>query len=106
LKAEAEGGRQKAEGRRQKAEGVHPLLFFAFFFILHPSAFCLEEHGISLATIRSERSLETMRIQETNAVLKESRYARNAAHQQHQEVGLMSRAKQMISKLTGMFRSK
>jgi hypothetical protein len=47
-----------------------------------------------------------MRIQETNAVLKESRYARNAAQQQHQEVGLMSRAKRMISKLTGMFRSK
>lgn len=46
-----------------------------------------------------------MRIQETNAVLKESRYARNAAHQQ-QEEGVMDRAKRMLSKLTGMFRSK
>lgn len=49
-----------------------------------------------------------MRIQETDRILKESRYARNgAAHQQHDE-GMMSRAWRMVSslpeKLTGMFR--
>jgi hypothetical protein len=50
-----------------------------------------------------------MRIQETNQVLKESRYARNAAaHQHHEESGMVSRAWRMFSslpeKLTGMFR--
>jgi hypothetical protein len=50
-----------------------------------------------------------MRIQETNGILKESRYARNAAHHQqhHEETGLMSRAWRMVSslpqKLTGLF---
>lgn len=49
-----------------------------------------------------------MRIQETNGILKESRYARNAAaHQQHEETGLMTRAWRMVSslphKITGLF---
>jgi hypothetical protein len=49
-----------------------------------------------------------MRIQETNGILKESRYARNAAaHQQQEESGFMSRAWRMVSslpqKLTGIF---
>jgi len=49
-----------------------------------------------------------MRIQETNGILKESRYARNAAaQQQHEHHGLMSRAWRMVSslpqKLTGLF---
>jgi hypothetical protein len=44
-----------------------------------------------------------MRIQETNEILKEARHARNASHQ-HEEVGLMSRAKRMLSKLTSVFR--
>jgi hypothetical protein len=49
-----------------------------------------------------------MRIQETDRILKESRYARNAAAaaQQHDE-GMLSRAWQMVSslpsKLTGLF---
>jgi hypothetical protein len=49
-----------------------------------------------------------MRIQETNQVLKESRYARNAAASHHEETSFMSRAWQMVShlpeKLTGLFR--
>ncbi|HYH07302.1 MAG TPA: hypothetical protein VEK11_09625 [Thermoanaerobaculia bacterium] len=50
-----------------------------------------------------------MRIQETNQVLKESRYARNAAaSHQHEDSGMMTRAWRMVSslpeKLTGMFR--
>ena len=46
-----------------------------------------------------------MRIQETDRILKESRYARNAAAQQHQEEGVMSRAWRAVSsKLTGLFR--
>lgn len=49
-----------------------------------------------------------MRIQETNGILKESRYARNAAAQQHEETGLMTRAWRMVSslpqKITGLFR--
>ncbi|MDQ3283191.1 MAG: hypothetical protein M3Q69_17475 [Acidobacteriota bacterium] len=50
-----------------------------------------------------------MRIQETDRILKESRYARNAAAAQHQhdEGNMMSRAWRMFSslpqKLTGMF---
>lgn len=47
-----------------------------------------------------------MRIQETNGILKESRLARNAAHQQD-EGGLMSRAWRMVStlpqKITSLF---
>lgn len=48
-----------------------------------------------------------MRIQETNTILKESRYARNAAAQQHHDhhEGMMSRAWRMVSsKLTGFFK--
>ena len=46
-----------------------------------------------------------MRIQETDRILKESRYARNAAAQQHEEEGgVMSRVwKAMSSKLSGLF---
>lgn len=45
-----------------------------------------------------------MRIQETDRILKESRYARHAAAHQQDE-GVMSRAwKAMSSKLTGLFR--
>jgi hypothetical protein len=48
-----------------------------------------------------------MRIQETNEILKESRLARNAAAQPHDEGGMMSKAWRMFSslpqKLTSMF---
>ncbi len=48
-----------------------------------------------------------MRIQETNGILRESRYARNAANHQQEESGLMSKAWRMVSslpqKLTGLF---
>ena len=48
-----------------------------------------------------------MRIQETDRILKESRYARNAAAAQQQDEGMLSRAWHMVSnlpsKLTGMF---
>ena len=48
-----------------------------------------------------------MRIQETNEILKESRYARNAASHQQDEGGMMTKAWRMISslpqKLTSMF---
>ncbi|MBV9475215.1 MAG: hypothetical protein JO315_04020 [Acidobacteria bacterium] len=48
-----------------------------------------------------------MRIQETNGILKESRYARHANHVE-QDNGMMSRAWRMMSnlpgKLTGIFR--
>ena len=40
-----------------------------------------------------------MRIQETNEILKESRTARNAAAQQHQENGLIARTWRMISRV-------
>ena len=43
-----------------------------------------------------------MRIQETDRILKESRYARNAAaasQQQHHHDGMMSRAWQAVTKL-------
>lgn len=47
-----------------------------------------------------------MRIQETNEILKESRYQRNATAAQHEE-GMLSRAWHMVSnlpgKLTGLF---
>jgi len=49
-----------------------------------------------------------MRIQETDRILKESRYARNAAAEQPHDEGMMSRAWHMVtslpSKLTGLFR--
>jgi hypothetical protein len=65
-------------------------------------------NGIPLATIRDERGLQ-MRIQETDRILKESRYARNAAAQpHHDEGGMMSRAWRAVSslpeKLTGFFK--
>jgi hypothetical protein len=42
-----------------------------------------------------------MRIQETDRILKESRYARNAAAQQHEEEGgFMSRAWRLVQRLT------
>ena len=48
-----------------------------------------------------------MRIQETNGILRESRLARNAAAQHHEEGGFMSRAWRMVSslpqKFTGLF---
>jgi hypothetical protein len=48
-----------------------------------------------------------MRIQETDRILKESRYARQATHHE-QDSGVMSRAWRMMStlpgKLTGIFR--
>ena len=45
-----------------------------------------------------------MRIQETDRILKESRYARNAAQQHEEEGGVMSRVwKAMSSKLSGLF---
>ena len=44
-----------------------------------------------------------MRIQETDRILKEARYARQAATQQHEE-GVISRAWRAVStKLTGLF---
>ena len=46
-----------------------------------------------------------MRIQETDRILKESRIARHAANQQHEEQGMVSRAWRAVSeKLTGLFR--
>ena len=48
-----------------------------------------------------------MRIQETNAILKESRYARNAAaqHQHDHHEGMMARTWRMVSsKLSGFFK--
>ncbi len=51
-----------------------------------------------------------MRIQDTDRILKESRYARSAAAQQnhqhqHHDEGMMSRAwRMMSSKLTGFFK--
>jgi hypothetical protein len=47
-----------------------------------------------------------MRIQETDRILKEARYARNAAAQSHHEEssGMMSRVWRAVStKLTGLF---
>ena len=45
-----------------------------------------------------------MRIQETDRILKESRHARHAAAQQHEEEGVVSRAwKALSSKLAGLF---
>ncbi|HEX7152572.1 MAG TPA: hypothetical protein VF618_13875 [Thermoanaerobaculia bacterium] len=48
-----------------------------------------------------------MRIQETNGILKESRYARHNATTQEEHEGLMTRAWRMISglptRITGMF---
>ena len=42
-----------------------------------------------------------MRIQETDRILKESRYARNAASQHHEEEsGFMSRAWKLVQRLT------
>jgi hypothetical protein len=40
-----------------------------------------------------------MRIQETNGILKESRLARNAAAQQHEDSGMIARAWRMVSRL-------
>ena len=46
-----------------------------------------------------------MRIQETDRILKEARYARHAATTQQQEEGVMSRAWRAVStKLTEWFR--
>jgi hypothetical protein len=48
-----------------------------------------------------------MRIQETNAVLKEARSARHGNVQQQEETGVMSRAWRMVSsKLEGLFSRK
>jgi hypothetical protein len=48
-----------------------------------------------------------MRIQETNEILKESRYARNSANHHQDEGGMISKAWRMVSsiphKLTSMF---
>lgn len=48
-----------------------------------------------------------MRIQETNEILKESRYTRHGSTMQEEHEGMMTRAWRMISglptKLTGMF---
>ena len=48
-----------------------------------------------------------MRIQETDRILKESRYARNAVAAQQHDEGMWSRAWHMVSslpaKLTGLF---
>lgn len=48
-----------------------------------------------------------MRIQETNEILKESRYARNAATHQQEEPGMFTKAWRMVSslpqRLTSMF---
>jgi hypothetical protein len=38
-----------------------------------------------------------MRIQETNTILKESRLARNAAVQQHEDHGMLAKAWRMVS---------
>ena len=40
-----------------------------------------------------------MRIQETDRILKESRHARHAASQHHEERGIMSRAWQAVQRL-------
>lgn len=40
-----------------------------------------------------------MRIQETDRILKEARYARHAASQHHEEPGMLSRAWQMVQRL-------
>jgi hypothetical protein len=40
-----------------------------------------------------------MRIQETDAILKEARYARKAAAQHHEEPGVMSRAWSFVQRL-------
>ena len=40
-----------------------------------------------------------MRIQETDRILKESRHARHAAAQHHEERGVLSRAWQMVQRL-------
>ena len=46
-----------------------------------------------------------MRIQETDRILKESRYARNnASQQQHEEHGVMAIWRSISTKLTSMFR--
>jgi len=48
-----------------------------------------------------------MRIQETNEILKESRYARHAAaqHSHEHHEGMMARTWRMVSsKLTGLFK--
>ena len=49
-----------------------------------------------------------MRIQETDRILKEARYARNAANHSHQEEGMVTRAWKMLSDLptrvTGLFK--
>lgn len=49
-----------------------------------------------------------MRIQETDRILKESRYARNQAASHHEETGMFSRAWRAVSHLpellTGLFR--
>jgi hypothetical protein len=45
-----------------------------------------------------------MRIQETDRILKEARYTRNSAAQQHEEEGVMSRVWRAVStKLSGLF---
>jgi hypothetical protein len=62
--------------------------------------------GIALANNRCIRRLR-MRIQDTDRILKESRYARHAASTVQDE-GVMSRTWRMVSslpaKLTGMFK--
>jgi hypothetical protein len=49
-----------------------------------------------------------MRIQETDRILKESRYARHSASQQHEDEGVVSRAWKAVTslpaKLTGLFK--
>lgn len=45
-----------------------------------------------------------MRIQETDRILKESRYARHSTEQEHEhELGLMTKAWRMVSSLPGKF---
>jgi hypothetical protein len=48
-----------------------------------------------------------MRIQETNEILKESRHARTAVAQQHEDTGMFTKAWRMVSslphKITGLF---
>ena len=43
-----------------------------------------------------------MRIQDTDRILKESRYARHSTEQEH-ELGLMTKAWRMVSSLPGKF---
>jgi hypothetical protein len=46
-----------------------------------------------------------MRIQETNGILKEARYARNAANHTHENEGMVARTWKMISDaVTGLFK--